>query len=762
MNSLFRMFRRRDPQMGTSRANAHMTWASHTATESIARAGLFFKRQLWVWPIVAILVLSVIGFVVKRSIESTIRGNLQSGLHTLISVEVAMLENFCRVNRSNADSLANDLQVRELVYELLGQTDVQVADESAATDSDAHRRIEREMAAVMSSHDYSGYFVADKSKTILAASSAAIVGERDIVEYDRFLTRVLEGETVVSPPFPSVVMMKSESGKSRMGQPTMYVCAPLRDASFQVIGALALQIRPDREFTRILQLGRVGESGETYAFNSDGVMVSNSRFDDDLVLLGLIADQEHARSILTVAVRDPGDDMTNGFRPSVRRAQLPLTRMAEDAIAGNSGIDVEGYRDYRGVPVIGAWEWLPDTEIGVAIEVDVAQAFRPLVILQRVFWSLYVLLIIAAIAIFAFSVVVARTRREAQKAAVEAQQLGQYTLDKKLGAGAMGIVYKGHHAMLRRPTAIKMLSIDKVNDTAIARFEREVKITCLLNHPNTIAIYDYGRTPEEVFYYAMEYIDGVDLQTLVEEYGPQPQSRVIHILLQMCGSLFEAHSLGLVHRDIKPANAMLSRRGCQPDFVKVLDFGLVKAADDGQSNAGGTGLTGTPLYMSPEAIQSPLTVDACSDIYAVGAVGYYLLTGSSVFEASSIVELCQKHIDAIPVPPSKRGATDVSSQLEDAIMSCLEKSRSKRPQTARDLAQMLEKCPAATQWTREDGDAWWGRHERGTQTESDAMNKDAVEEKSSAIQPGQAGDSSKARSEKGASTAQSFDQTMDG
>jgi serine/threonine protein kinase len=279
----------------------------------------------------------------------------------------------------------------------------------------------------------------------------------------------------------------------------------------------------------------------------------------------------------------------------------------------------------------------------------------------------------------------------------------------------MGVVYKAHHAMLRRPTAIKMLEPDKVNEGTIERFAREVQITSQLNNPNTVAIYDYGRTPEGVFYYAMEFLDGIDLQALVERYGPQPTSRVIHILRQVCSSLYEAHSLGLVHRDIKPANIMLNRRGGMPDVVKVLDFGLVKAQDD-QRQAGLTqnaSLTGTPLYMSPEAIQMPNSVDARSDLYAVGAVGYFLLTGLPVFDAENVVDLCQKHVAAMPVPPSERTRTPIPPELESALLACLEKSRAKRPQTARDLAELIDRCGEARQWSVEDADAWWGRHERG-------------------------------------------------
>jgi serine/threonine protein kinase len=237
-----------------------------------------------------------------------------------------------------------------------------------------------------------------------------------------------------------------------------------------------------------------------------------------------------------------------------------------------------------------------------------------------------------------------------------------------------------------------------------------------------VAIYDYGRTPEGVFYYAMEYLDGVNLQTLVEQYGPQPEGRVVSILRQVCASLYEAHSSGLVHRDIKPANIMLNRRGAEPDVVKVLDFGLVKAIDEGQDGRGSENdMSGTPLYMSPESIQTPESVDACSDLYAVGAVGYFLLTGQTAFSARTLGELCQQHLTAIPDAPSQRLGRAISAELEHAILACLEKSRAKRPQTARDLATMLDRVVRS--WSLDDAEAWWSRHERGQPSNDAAVTQ---------------------------------------
>jgi eukaryotic-like serine/threonine-protein kinase len=695
-----------------------MTFGATSVGRTLSRTSLFLKKQLWIWPIIAVVLLAAIGYAASSAIEQTIRENLQSQLHTLVSVERSMLETWLKVQESNAESLANDQRIRETAAQLLAvsqsTTDgARPAPEPRATAAELQARLTRDLASGMSSHQFINYILADKNQQIIASSDIEL-RDQTVPRYEEFLNRALDGQATVSTPFPSIARLKDEFGQIRTGVPTMYVCAPIRDANFQVVAALGLRIRPEREFTRILQLGRIGETGETYAVDKAGLIVSNSRFDNDLILLGLLPDVDHSRSILSITARNPGGNMKEGFRPSVRRAELPLTDICAAVVSGKSGVLMDPYNDYRGAPTVGAFEWLPKYGLGIITEIDYAEAFRPLTILRRVFYSLYGLLAVSSAAIFAFTLVVARLQREAQRAAIEAKQLGQYRLEKQLGAGAMGIVYKGHHAMLRRPTAIKMLNVDGVNDASIARFEREVQITCKLNNPNTVAIYDYGRTPEGVFYYAMEYLDGINLQALVERYGPQSEGRVIHILKLVCGSLYEAHSLGLVHRDIKPANIMLNRRGGEPDVVKVLDFGLVKAIDEDQrAQQSGGGLSGTPLYMSPEAIETPELVDVRSDLYAVGAVGYFLLTGQPVFDASSLTELLQKHVTAVPDSPSSRLNRPITAELESAIMACLEKSRAKRPQTARDLMTMLNRSSAANSWSMDDADAWWGRHERG-------------------------------------------------
>ncbi|MEZ5285038.1 MAG: serine/threonine-protein kinase [Vicinamibacterales bacterium] len=293
------------------------------------------------------------------------------------------------------------------------------------------------------------------------------------------------------------------------------------------------------------------------------------------------------------------------------------------------------------------------------------------------------------------------------------RRLGQYTLEEKIGEGGMGSVYRAKHAMLRRPTAIKLLPPEKAGADNLARFEREVQLTASLSHPNTVAIFDYGRTVEGIFYYAMEFLDGINLDQLVKGDGPQRPARVVRILAQVCGALAEAHEIGLIHRDVKPGNIILCERGGVPDVAKVVDFGLVKRLHPDASDATmapvtvAMSLLGTPHFMAPEAVTGAPDLDARTDIYSLGAVGYLLLTGTPVFQGRSVMEVCAHHLHTPPEPPSQRLGHPLPPELERIVLDCLAKAPDARPSSARALGRMLSRLACAVEWTDDDAARWW-------------------------------------------------------
>jgi hypothetical protein len=300
----------------------------------------------------------------------------------------------------------------------------------------------------------------------------------------------------------------------------------------------------------------------------------------------------------------------------------------------------------------------------------------------------------------------------------EIGKLGQYTLEAKIGEGGMGTVYRATHAMLRRPAAIKLLAKDRASEKDQARFEREVQLTSTLTHPNTIDIYDYGRTEDGVFYYVMEYLDGLDLDRLVKEHGPLEPARAIHILAQVCGSLGEAHAHHLIHRDIKPANIVLTDRIDEPDVVKVVDFGLIKTLAASGAESRSDAITGTPMYLSPEAITTPDAVDERTDIYALGAVAYFLLAGRNVFTGETVVELLSQHMLQEPPAPSTHLAKPLPSDLEQIVLKCLAKDPKGRPPSASSLLASLLACEDAARYDRSEAFAWWRDHRAKLHTDA--------------------------------------------
>jgi eukaryotic-like serine/threonine-protein kinase len=302
-----------------------------------------------------------------------------------------------------------------------------------------------------------------------------------------------------------------------------------------------------------------------------------------------------------------------------------------------------------------------------------------------------------------------------------ARELGSYRLEEPLGKGGMGEVFRATHQMLARPAAVKLIRSEIINASSpagarviIERFRREAEAAASLRSPHTISLYDFGIANDGTFFLVMELLDGLDLETLVERFGPVPPERAIHLIRQACESLEEAHVRGLVHRDIKPSNIFTCRMGLVVDFVKVLDFGLVKAVNDGGREAtlltAPDSTTGTPAYIAPEVVRGDRVADHRVDIYTLGCVAYWLLTGRLVFQAPTALQLMYQHANATPVPPSERSEFEIPPGLDEVILACLAKHPEERPQTAGELSRRLAVVAAANSWNEEKAAKWWDRH----------------------------------------------------
>lgn len=298
--------------------------------------------------------------------------------------------------------------------------------------------------------------------------------------------------------------------------------------------------------------------------------------------------------------------------------------------------------------------------------------------------------------------------------AAEARKLGQYRLQRRLGSGGMGEVFLAEHVLLRRPCALKLIHPQRAGDPqSLRRFEREVQVMATLSHPNTVEIFDYGHAEDGTFYYVMEYLPGLTLEELVQGHGPLPPGRAVHLLRQVCGALGEAHGVGLIHRDVKPANILVCVRGGRHDVAKLLDFGLVHVFGpglDAQKLTHEGMITGTPAYMSPEQATGRDDLDARSDLYSLGAVAYFLLTGQPPFVRPSAVQTLAAHLeDAVPAP--NRLCPDLPADLEGVILRCLEKEPARRFPDAPALEHALGHCAGTECWTSERAADWWQQHQ---------------------------------------------------
>ena len=351
--------------------------------------------------------------------------------------------------------------------------------------------------------------------------------------------------------------------------------------------------------------------------------------------------------------------------------------------------------------------------VGVGIAAVRGVPIPPVAALFWVFLPNYLAAVLAVLP----ARIISRLGREVDKA----RELGSYHLGELIGRGGMGEVYRARHRILRRPAAVKLIRPDRTEvrsgeawNTVAQRFWREAEAAASLSSPHAIALYDFGLTPDGSFYYVMELLDGMDLESLVERFGPVTPGRAVYLLRQACHALAEAHSIGLVHRDIKPANLFACRAGLETDFVKVLDFGLVKfTGSDSPQELRETApgfATGTPAYMAPEVARGKRAIDRQVDIYALGGVAYWLLTGRLVFEADTPMKMMIAHIEQEPMPPSGRTELVIPRCLDELVLACLAKDPANRPPDAATLASLLAACDVGEPWTAELAERWWRKH----------------------------------------------------
>lgn len=436
-------------------------------------------------------------------------------------------------------------------------------------------------------------------------------------------------------------------------------------------------------------------------------------------------------------------DEGNSWRdtwPAGRKRSVATSKMLDAALSAhsaiseaNTSINMLGLASSDSSEYVGAQKQLESSNASLIALAERDEVFKATLVLKRILLLILGLSVLASVMNWMYVLRLSNLRSRFSDASDVIRRLGQYNLEEKIGEGGMGVVYRASHSMLQRPTAVKLILPDRASDKSIENFEREVQLTSRLTHPNTIAIYDYGRNEDGIFYYAMEYLNGINLAKLVSMEGPQPWQRVVHILSQVCDSLAEAHACGLIHRDIKPENVMLCQRGNRHDVVKVLDFGL--AGDFSQNErSDSTRVQGTPAYMAPESILHPDQADQRVDVYAVGAVGYFLLAGRHIFSGETASSILSQQLNSKPIPLTQR-RPEISDRLQSIIMSCLEKDRDNRPGRIDILREELVGLSKSS-WTEKDARDGWLRIEerRSTSPPGKASNEPAVHSISKTIE----------------------------
>jgi serine/threonine-protein kinase len=652
------------------------------------------------------------------SVERSLRELRGQGLPALLEAKTKSLEVFIAERRADGERWARDPEIAALTVtlaRLARSRDIAshcAGEEVALWRTRVSAMMQAESAPAVNAVDREGLVIASTIDETCGLSAQPRIRAPQ-------LAQVFSGRTQFIRPFaadPRLVAAQPFLGSRALA----WVETPVRDEAGSVVAALGIASFVARDFEDILTAARPGETGEAYAFDENGTLLSEIRDRRGLQRSGILP-KDPAGGSFGLQLRDPGLELDASTQPEGSASEWPFTRAVAAALtaaavtAKNAPLDgvlLDPYRNYRGAEVIGAWRWLPEERMGIVAEMGVDEAYAPLRYVRATMAVVLVLLV--GTAGWAAWTTLALARANARPA--QGRRIGAYRLEAELAEGGMANVYLARHALLKRPTAIKIMKRHMATDELAARFEREVRLVSELTHPNTVEIYDYGHTPDGLLYYAMEYVEGITLDALVAEHGALALGRMRYIVLQVCDALAEVHRRRMVHRDIKPQNVMLCERGGVGDFVKLIDFGIVKrieavAGDYSDAQRALTRqvrLLGTPSYMAPERIGAPEGVDPRADVYGVGALVYFLVTGRPPFDGETEADIL-RDVLAVEAPQLAAALPFVPPALDEIVARCLAKKPQMRPGAIGEIAAVLSSLDVEP-WTREDASAWWDAH----------------------------------------------------
>jgi tRNA A-37 threonylcarbamoyl transferase component Bud32 len=650
----------------------------------------------------ALLPTAIVGWWTYANVAANLReatANELAGVADSVRVNVArFLEDQSRL----AESWSRQPDLRDSILALLA-THADDESNEALLDSPHAMRIREQLFAVSQSEEIK-YVVWDRTGTIIASwlKDGADVGGVVAPEGAADLARAMRGDTVLFGP---EILEADDSGFDPETElPVMAEILPIHDSQGRVVAAMLIRgFGMFHDFDEIFR--QVSEAGglDVYAVNRRGVMVTNSpnamkwRSTDDPTV-GSVA--------CRLRVTDPGPSPVGDASDSNRRHSQRLTYAVADASSNRSGASLDAYRNYAGVPVVGSWRWVDRWDLGIIVERSSSTALASAGLVRFGFLSLGLMLTATALA------AAGKIAKRTALAQAAVHPLSRYELLDQLGSGGMGVVYRARHRQLDRDTALKVLRGDRDNLEDRLRFDREAKLAASLSSPHTVTIYDYGRSDEGEAYCVMEFLKGITLYDVVARSGFQPYGRTLFILRQICDSLGEAHQLGLVHRDIKPQNVMLSLDASVGDWAVVFDFGLAKPLqpDSGAYQTVETVWAGTPMYMAPERYRDPNVIDPRSDLYSVGCIAYFLLSGRPPFIECDPESLFALVLTEKPISIGVHRDEEVPQEIVDLVERCMAKSVEDRFASVDELAIELDSLISANPWSVDDARSWWRIH----------------------------------------------------